>query len=499
MAAVQPIGGVARVGIQPNLCSRLYELAEAIAQIAVKILFVTASILMAASAFPITWHAIVIPVVAIGTSVLAGFFYPQPNPIQGALFGLLPPLVRPVQALANGELPADFPADAPRGFQNRGTQNCAFNSMADLLECEPELAHFNRHPLTDDIDLPGFRNFLAGYNPPAHLVAQFDAYVAAAAAPHPPIPTMFATFIDAYQPPIGDHNAVNAIRSTYHNLRLVQRPFSEFYRAYDEAVAARQAHSRGNAQNLRVALNQVTALVDPSPHHQMDVSEAMGPYLDLLPDPLKAKVRTTYHFNTAGLPDMLEVPQPKEERVGYFSLPIKGNNLNELFHSYCNGTEHEPQRYFGVDGKRHDYPVDRVTVRLLEPPPALRFHIKRFGFEMPPVSWYSRWFPKLFPPLGARGIKLDPPIDFPPEYTLTLENGQVHKYRLAAFINHHGTTPGGGHYTDARIVGGNKYLKSDEEVTLVTPEHQGVWDERLQHAYFLDYLLVPPEPAAPGA
>jgi hypothetical protein len=503
---VQAVGRPAQhAGAQPTVCAKFYQLAEVITQIAVKILFVVGSILVSAAAFPIAWHAIVIPFVAISATLLAGFFYPQPSPISGALFQVLQPLVRPVQVAANGQFPADFPADAPRGllnrYQNVGAQNCPFNSMAEFIDNEPELAHWLRHPLTDAIDMPTFRNAMAEYAPPAYVLDQFNAYYdGLPAAERPPIPAAFTAFLQQFVAPLADANVVDAFKSTYQNLRLIQAPFSQFFAAYDQAVQGRLAVTAGNSQNLRVALSQVTALVDPNPHQQMDIAQVMDPFLSLLPDRLKARIETTYYLNTTGLPAVIDPPQPKVERVGLLSLPIPPGiprNLEALYQNYCNNGDVDPLKCWGVDGVRRSYPIERVTVSLVEPPSALRFQIKRFSSERPPESFFNRWIPSLFPRLPPREVKINDAIESPNEFSVTLKDGRVCRYRLASFVNHSGTC-GGGHYTSARIVNGHKYLISDTQVTLVTPELEATWNEQLRHAYLLCYLPVP-DGAAPAA
>jgi hypothetical protein len=487
----------AQIGVQLNSCPRLYKFIEVIAQIAIKILFITGSILIAAAAFPISWHPITIPIVATGTTLLAGFFYPQPNLIRGPLFAPLPPLIKPLQLLANGELAPDFPADCPRGFVNIA-QNCALNSMAQMVNSDTPVAEWMRHPITDAIDMAAFRNVIQGYNPPANVLDQFEAYFNLLPEPRPPIRTAFSAFLQIHVPPIADLGALNALRRTYENLLLLQPAFSQFFRANDAAVQARQSTSQGNSQTLRAALSQASAMVNPSPNVQMDLAEVVEPLLDVLPNRLKTNIETLYHYNTNGLPPLLEPPQPKREHVGFFSLPITGENpsLPALFETYRNNANAEPQKRWGVDRSLHNYPVARVEVNILEPPPALRFQLKRFDVERPPVSWYSH-LPILsyfYPPLGVRQIKIETPVECPEEFSLTLKDGRVVRYRLNCFVNHLGRGPNSGHYTSAKIAGGNKYMMNDSRVTLVNPEQQEVWNEALRHSYFVQYELVP-EPA----
>ena len=50
-------------------------IAEVIVQIAVRVMFVAACILMAAAAFPLSFHVVVIPIVALGSTWLSSTFY----------------------------------------------------------------------------------------------------------------------------------------------------------------------------------------------------------------------------------------------------------------------------------------------------------------------------------------------------------------------------------------------------------------------------------------
>lgn len=482
---------------QSDLIFKATQLTEVITQIAVRALFIAANVLMAAAAVPMSLHGVVVTVVAIGSTALAGFFFPNFTILQGPLFGLMKPLVLPVRLPANGEIPAGYPENGPRGFIREG-QNCALNASAQVLDSAPQIAQWLRNPISQDIDMPAFLNFLAEYDVRPHLVAQFTAHVDAQPHPQMPIPTMFDQFLQNYQPPEADRDAFAAFKGTFENLRILHGPFSEFYRAKDAAVHARQMVSQGNSQNLRLAASQASVLIDPSSRVQLDAVEFLELVYGILPNRLKTRIETVRHMNTAGLPAIAEPPLPKEDRVPFISVALNPDRPNaslpELINGHCNNTRNEPAKYTGVDGVRREYPVERETVSFLEASPGIGFQIMRFEHEKPAVSWLSRWLPWVFPPQLGRAVKRESPVEIPERMTITLKNGQVCNYQLTSFLNHHGSY-GGGHYTSAETVDNHKYMMDDTLVTLVDPAHPEQWNQALRQAYFVWYQLVPPAPA----
>jgi hypothetical protein len=486
------IPGFVQEGRRQDVCSKASCVIEVITQIAVRVLFIAANILMAAAAFPVTFHGVMIPIVAIGATTLSGFFFPDALAVRRPVFGALPPLIRPVRMLAQGGLPIGYPENCPRGYMREG-QNCALNSSAHILDSIPLIAAWLRNPITQQTDLPTFLNVLAGYDAKPDLLAQFNAFVNAQPQPRLPVVTMFRDFMSEYQPPQNQAVDFRRIKRVFEDLLILQKPFSEFFKANDDAIRAHQMVSAGNSQNLRIALSQVSAIIDPSSHVQIDAAEALRLVLDVLPDHFKTRIETTRLMNEAGLPPIAEPPPPKEERVPFLTLaldpshPHKG--LQELLEDHCNNTNNEPARYKGNDGAMHEYPVESEIVKFIDPPPFLFLHLKRFSSEKPPISWWSRFLPSLFPPLQWRAVKIDTPVINPERISVTLKNGRVCQYELKSFLNHLGKD-GSGHYTSSQILNGNKFRMNDTQVSMVDPAHPEQWDEDLRHAYFLCYLPV---------
>lgn len=479
----QPVG-IYREG----LCSKLKALTEIIVQTAIRVLFIAATILMAAAALPLKFHAMVIPVVAFGSTVLAGFFFPQPTRLAPPRFDPLPPLLRPVAPRPIvPAVPAGLAQEAPRPLVNIG-QNCAFNSLVHFFESDPVIAQWFRHPLTADMEMPAFENFLAGYQPPAQVVAKFREYVNNPANPRAPIPAMFKAFVDGHVPDNDYATGFRSIKNTYNDLLLLQGPFANFFADYDQAVL--ENRPVGKSQDLRLALNRISETIDPSEGEQMDAAEPLDLVLDLLPHAQKTKVAETYHYDTRGLPPLAGIPDAighQEHRHGTIQLSIRENEaattVDKLLQYYCDDPTVIEKK--SVDGKNRPYPTT-VRRQFLEAPSVLRFQIKRYINEKLADSWLTKLKLFFWPDLGQRMVKRDTPVQVPQDLTITLANGERKQYRLTSFVNHHGATPRSGHYTACRIINGRKYLMSDDQVTLEDPR----WDAYLPQAYLLCYLPV---------
>lgn len=457
-------------------------LAEIVVQTAVRILFIVASILMAASMLPLKFHAAIIPVVAVGTTTLAAFFFPKPVYLGRPHFASLEPLVRPIIVA-----PPPLAAEAPRPLYN-AAHNCAFNSLVHFLESDPTIAQWLRHPLDANIDMAAFENFLAGYQPPAQVIERFRDYVNEVPNPQPSIPTMFKTFIDQHVPEPAYDQAFRAFKINYNDLISIHEPLSRFFAEYDAAVQ-NNGVVRGS-QNLRLTISRVSAIPN-SQYVQIDAAEAMNAILGTLPNAQKTFIRETTRYNTNGLPAILGNPQAfiqQDERHGSIALSIPKNDqtptLEKLIQNHCNDSE--PFKRKGIDGKDRFYPAT-IERQFLEAPSVLRFHIKRFLNEPPPDSWLTRLKLKFWPKLPWNMVKKENPITAPEQLTITLANAEQRQYRLTSFIVHHGSSVESGHYTSARILNGQKYLMSDQQVTLAD---QPTWEQQLQQAYLLCYLPV---------
>ncbi len=458
--------------------SRAFLHLEVITQLAVRILFIAGSILVTAAAFSTSWHPLVIPLSGTGSALLSAFFYLSSNSNNQPLFPPLHPLTKPMEGKAY-DLPCVLPPDAPRGYQYpKEEMNCAFNAMVHYLDSDPKIADWMRHPLNETVDLGTFRTFLSGYNTPAQLIGDFERYVEEQPHPRLPVPTLFAAFLDSYVPPLEHLNGCNAIREIFRNLQLLASPFNEFFRLNDEALRTKQAISKGNLQELRLALSLVSRAVPPASNVQMDVNEVILPFFSVLPHHLKMKVERIYQFDRKDMAQIAQLPEPKQEYLEFLSLNLPsgqpGSSLDQVFRTYCNNPGPEDQERFDIHGNLRKYKVKQEVTSFSEAPSALRFQIMRFAMDH----------------LLKRTVKLDAPMDCPEEVAIALKDGRICKYQLTTFITHHGNSQREGHYTIGRIVNGRKYLIDKHRVTPVDPERTELWDERLRHSYLLSYLPV---------
>ncbi|MBX7065877.1 MAG: ubiquitin carboxyl-terminal hydrolase [Parachlamydiales bacterium] len=478
-----------------DCCSMMLYVAEAVVQVAVRSIFIFANILMTAALLPVAWHWIALPLVAVGSTSMAAFFFPSFQVL--APSGDRIPVPRPVPMPANGLYPEHYPLGSPVGYRRLG-QNCAFNSIAHFFDSDPQVSEWVRRPaVADGIDLPGFIQFLNRHRPPAEMIAEFQQYVAAQPHVRPTIPVLFSQFLAQYQPPAPIQAEVRRVRGIF---QLFQNILPNFFRANDEAIGARRAVSQGRSEFLRAGMSAILGTIPASNFEQTDAAEIARGLLDFAPDAMKPLVRRTYNYNMDGLPAMAEARLPRQERETLLTLPLDrttpaGTPLQTLYERFLRNTAVEPQRYMGVDGQPHEYPVTEVVAEFIEPPPVLRFQLNRFTHEQPIPSLLSRWFPSVFPPIGWRGVKLDTQIQFPEEFAITLADGRISRYRLASFVTHDGTFSSG-HYTSGEIRGGQKFLHNDSHVTHVaTQEAQEYWNAQLQSAYLVCYVPAPDAPA----
>lgn len=471
---------------QLGFCSKLKQLVQLIVQTAVRILFIAISILIAAAAFPVSFHAVLLPVVAFSSAVLAAFFFPETKPI--APYFDSSSLMRPIGAQAPMQIAAELPADMPRGIPNTGN-NCQLNVVFQILKSVPQIADWLRHPpIRPDMTLNQFQHLLAQYNAPPALITDFVAHVA---GQHPPysIPEMFA---NQYIPPVLHVIAFGKLRETFNHIMILQRPFFDFLMAYDQAVARNERVIAADSHNLRFALHQISPSIDPD-HVQIDAAETLTPILDALPPHLKLRVSETYQFDTTGQPALADLPrgftEPQAHRHGFITLHLPKDRpvlrLTELLQEYLQSHERIEKR--SVDGKNRGYPAV-CRRQFLEAPPFLIFQIKRFYCEDAPSSKLSYLFSWLWPKLPSGIVtKREDPVEVPTEITIPLASGEQRRYRLVIIGDHHGATRESGHYTASEDVNGQKYIMSDEQVT---PVDQAAWDAYRSQAYLPVYLPV---------
>lgn len=491
---------------QLSYCSKLARLTEVILQIAIRVLFIGGSILMAAAAFSLNLHTIALPVVAFGSTILASFFFPPKNLVSGPYFDLLPPLLRPIQGAQARPQMEPLPVDAPRGLINL-SQNCPFNSLVHFLEGVPGIAEFLRHPLTPQTTMQQFQSFMARYHPSARLMADFAVY-AAAQNPKRPVPAMFTDFIENYVPPAGD-SSFRKIQEVYRNLNHLHGTYAHFLADYDQAVRENRTPVAGT-QNLRLAMSRMTPRISPSELDQEDAPEILTQILSILPDEYKVRIEQATRYAVGEHP-IIELPDGrtsrKEDRIGYFTLELKEGiqsaRLGQLYDNFRDyDVEHHPTYQVEKDGVmfttidpvtkepvRKRYSSEHTTIRIMEAPPVLFFQIKRFYRNNETAkSWWSWLIPSWFPTLTPRTVKRDIPVEIPDELTIDIADGTQRRYRLVTYINQWGSSIDRGHYTAAGKKNERKFFMNDQLVTLAD---QPSWDERALQAYLLGYVPVP--------
>lgn len=483
MIKIQPIDSAVKPNLAYSLCSNLQEFALIIAQTAIRVLFILSSILMTVVVLPTSFHPIVIPFVAFGATILSSFFFLEDQPQNPALLEPIQPLLKPVVAGIVGDTDS-VSAEAPRGLVNNQS-NCAFNSLIHFLESDPAIASSLRNLIPVEEDMSTFEEFLKGYDLPDQLIHEFKIFHVAQARP---IRDSFKDFLDQHVPNSAHFRAFRKIQDAYRTLYVLEPALTNFYHAYDQAVRDNHRIAGGNTQSLRLALSRITNDISPSESRQEDPSGPLMYILDAMPDRLKMKIEESIHYDTRRLPaiagheDALSI---KDELQTFFTVEFKEGeknaNLEQMFNYY---SDHKIARssgskgvlLTGVDGKLHHYQADHATRTLTAPPSALRFMIKRF-VEQPGGRFFSK----------TRTVKKNDSVDIPQEIEIRMTQGRRQRYRLASFVNHHGNSKEGGHYTAAREINGQKYFMSDTEVT---PVNQRAWDERRRLAYLLCYLPI---------
>jgi hypothetical protein len=433
-----------------SFCTKLTDLAEMILQMAVRVIFISASVLIAASALPLVFHAVLIPVVAISSTLLAGFFFIKPTVEREFPDSSLPPLIKQREVL--------LPLDAPKGLLRTGN-NCSFNAMVQFLESDPAVAKWLREQ--PPAEGASFEDQTRYWGP------LFDSYVENEPHPRPSREMLFARFMKDFS-----------------KVRTLRAAFYLFLMSYDRGDPV-------DSQMLREALNHVNSQIPICPvlGVQQDVPEIMEPVLDIFPERLKMFVRTEYFLDTQKYGPIDDDPvRPVDERTGLLTLEFdhKKDNLDlvSILNAYLDHGDLSTVDKMGKDGQKHPYPMSRGLVRFLEPPSSLRLQLVRHGCEVLEQSWLDQV--RKLPPPAPRTFKKDNSIQIQTQIELPIANGTIKRYRLSSFVHHAGGVDGG-HYTAGRVVGGNKYLINDK---VVTPATQGDWESALRQAYLLCYLEV---------
>lgn len=484
-----------------EVCSKVYELAEVITQIAIRSAFIFSHILMTAACFPLSWHWLVIPISALGSTTLAAFFFPQNRILPPRELHNINPLVRPFNAAL---MPPHFPENSAVAYRNTSGNDCAFNASLHFFDSDPQIAAWMRNPVNDNTDLPAFIEFLRQYNPEEALIDHFQQFVNLQVLPRPSIRQLFRTFLEGYE---GD---VGMIEEQFNNTQIIHEVLADFFEANDHAKQSRLLISEGDSNRVRQALHQINPLISAA-NEQTDAPEIINTILDLLPNPMKMKIEETRVINTQGLPEPAPTP-PRSDITNLVNLEIPreslGTDLNALFSHFYESNDHDDVllRRRNINGIETPYPVIGTITQFTEAPQALRICIKRRRNELPSQGWWNQgieYMRRRYPRLGRilprpmvfDTVKVDTSVECPDVMTIALKNGEHKRYRLASFVTHLGGV-NSGHYIAGEIRDGQKFIENDSIVTLVQSQaEEAIWQKHLRKSYLLCYLPVEEDPA----
>jgi hypothetical protein len=375
--------------------SRVQKIALMAAQLAIRILFVVGFTLLTMALTPLSFHAVLLPSVFCCTAVLSLFFFNQDGEKEAhplvspstpnEFISLDSPVSSPVQdgqvrPLLSREmefpsyvdpnafddpLPPYLPSDAPRGVYNQGN-NCAFNSVIQLLKSDPKICEWVRKILPQGNQMEAFDDFFREYNVSEDALNAFHQFAAEnplgfrdaferfisvdypheeecqavhdlcqfLSNPEHPIPAgnEFAdweSFLDEHCVPA---NYTGRFREFFEQKRLqialekfvvgyqpeggdrvkfdtikgvlkIQNAFRVFFEAYSRAEEKGKKLVNSNSQRIRVALSQLEgSQIHASSSYQEDAFDILRILLDFLPDRQKFSAKQAIHLNTFGLP-----------------------------------------------------------------------------------------------------------------------------------------------------------------------------------------------------
>jgi len=459
-----------------------------IVQIAIKILYVFAFVLMTAAIFPL--DSVFIPGIAIGASVLTSFFFKSRCESAPPIFKRLPSLLssskKPEKKTGVEIAPpllSEIQEGKPVGLYCSG-MNCSFNAFIHFLNSDPEAAKRLRFSFSD---LPAFENFLTPLHPPSDLIEAFRHYLGAQKQPQK-LTIAFKQFIAGSKTLQKEAAPFIQFAKNYNRSLMIVRSLSKLFAAYDRAIQENRSIADTNTHSLRHALSRDNFSISPSEKIQQDPAELLKIIFDLLPDSHQIAYESAVHYDINGLPPIEGLPdgiERREEKTWCFSLEIKEKQpqLQKMFHDFCHRqSENFRKEFLTANGKRGYYWPKQEELLFTKAPPVLRFHIKRFEKSSGPIV--NR--------VLRRQVKNDTPIEIPSTFGLKLKDGTVQNYRLTSLVNCEGAALSNGHFIAGRILNGQRYIINNHKVS---PVDLQTWEEQvLPQAYLLSYQLDP-EPA----
>lgn len=131
-------------------------------------------------------------------------------------------------------------------------------------------------------------------------------------------------------------------------------------------------------------------------------------------------------------------PSRNVEPLLMISAGVNGNNIEQVLQGYRREEVNDPENGWG---NIHNYTREMFITGAI--PDTLVVHLKRFETE--PIRGGNG---------AVRGIKIQNPVEIPDEIDLAnmmdpelIREGVSTRYRVKAYINHHGDSINGGHYT----------------------------------------------------
>lgn len=462
---------------KPFLSPNQKAIVHTIVQIAVRVFFVFAVVIMTAALLPLAFHAIVVPVIGISAAILSAFFFQLDVSAYAQPIEPFAPLLQPIADIPLkfiAPLPAAYPQELPiRGLIRQG-MNCCVNASSQCHEGDPGVAQWVRTPLPAGLE--PFLHYLAQYDLRPEWIQGFRNYYATL-APAPDVLLAFDHYFSQMVYPPEVHDQYVKFRDIFKGLLRIQPYFSQFFAAHDHVIQNNLALGHENSQNLRIVLSALSGGIDPNPNVQLDATEVSYCLLNHLPNSLKTHIRETTRRSDGTATE-------REEYTPIVSLALpKGNSkpsMVDLVNDYTREETIQPENQGLI----------RRSVQFVEHPPVLRCHIKRFESVSPPKSWLTKLLPDWWPGMQWRAKKLHTPVAFDP-ISLRIADGTARDYTCNTFLVHLGDSATSGHYIAYRKVmihGQPAYFQIDDH--LVTQIDQQAWERASQEAYMVYYFQI---------
>lgn len=485
-----------------SLCTKICQVATILVQMAIRVMFIVGSILLAQAYAPLAWKAAAEIVSAIGSTVLSCYFFPNGNQVYiQKSFELTP--------------------EMPRGLINSGV-DCCFNAAVQHLESDPDIADLMRKDL-GNLDMHDFTLFLYDNSVPDAVVDAFTSYLMHLddETPKPwhllkrfilqcpleqkcrhkvyeflmhnienslsldaisanlvadKIPQ---TFIDAFNQfanqeethtldlseyfcdfVLSENNPDYNVRQNYLNLMILQMALKPLLNAYDNALGANEKCVEAETSRLlRLAKNCIEPPGGPTNAErqrkawgQQDASEIVQCILQwIMPPGNRIVTQTDNYFDTENKPPIADYPTGVREGelellpVICLDMAEGVRSLTDLFDYYSRECPTEGRITRTIGGQTFEYPLICAKSRIVDIPKDLRIQIRRPKITVngPQTILHSILpkclTPNCWPEYDSKEIKNEEPLQIDTELDLGLGDGVRKHYELKSFIVHSGS------------------------------------------------------------